>query len=100
MRIKFTPSARGQLLSALEYIAADNPAAARRVRDRVEKALTRLAKYPNTGRRIPEFPELAHRELVLSPYRIFYRVVNKELWVVAVWHGAQSPKHPASKGGA
>ncbi len=84
MKIRFTPSARGQFLSSLEYIAAENPAAARRVRDRVEKALTRLAKYPNLGRRIPEFPELAHRELVVSPYRLFYRVVNKELWGVAI----------------
>jgi plasmid stabilization system protein ParE len=100
MKLKFTPSARGQFLTALEYIAAENPAAARRVRDRVEKALTRLAKYPNSGRRIPEFSELAHRELVVSPYRIFYRVVNKELWIIAVWHGAQNPKRPADKGGA
>ncbi len=100
MKIKFTPSAREQFLSALEYIAAENPAAARRVRDRVEKGLMRLAKFPNSGRRIPEFPELTHRELVVTPYRIFYRVENKVLWVVALWHGAQNPKTLSSKGGA
>jgi plasmid stabilization system protein ParE len=100
MKVKFTPSAREQLLSALAYIAAENPAAARRVRDRVEKGLTRLAKYPNAGRCIPEFPELAQRELVVAPYRIFYRVENKVLWVVALWHGAQTPKRPSREEGA
>ena len=100
MKVKFTPSAREQFLSALAYIAAENPAAARRARDRVEKGLTRLAKFPNSGRRIPEFPELAHRELVVSPYRIFYRVDRKVLWVVALWHGARNPKRPSREGGA
>jgi plasmid stabilization system protein ParE len=100
MKVKFTPSAREQFLSALTYVAAENPAAARRVRGRVEKGLTRLAKFPNSGRRIPEFPELAHRELVVAPYRIFYRVDNKVLWVVALWHGAQNPKRPSREGGA
>jgi plasmid stabilization system protein ParE len=100
MKVKFTPSAREQFLSALAYIAAENPAAARRVRDRVGKGLTRLAKYPNSGRRIPEFPDLAQRELVVAPYRIFYRVENKVLWVVALWHGAQNPKRPPREGGA
>jgi plasmid stabilization system protein ParE len=100
MKVKFTPSAREQFLSTLAYIAAENPAAARRVRDRVGNALTRLAKFPNAGRRIPEFPELVHRELVVTPYRIFYRVENKVLWVVALWHGAQNPKRPPSKRGA
>jgi toxin ParE1/3/4 len=100
MKVKFTPSAREQFLSALAYIAAENPAAARRVRDRVEKGITRLAKFPKSGKRILEFPELAHRELVVTPYRIFYRVENKVLWVVALWHGAQNPKGPPSTGGA
>ena len=99
MKVRFTPSAREHFLSALAYIAADNPAAARRVRDCVEKGLARLAKFPNSGKRIPEFPELVQRELVVTPYRIFYRVENKVLWVVALWHGAQNPKRPSSTGG-
>ena len=84
MKIKFAPSARGQLLTAIAHIASENPAAARRVRARVEKALNRLCRFPNVGRRIPEFPERPHRELIVSPYRIFYRANGKTIWVVAV----------------
>ena len=56
--------------------------------------LRRLEKYPASGRVIPEFPELAHRELVIGPYRFFYRVEKKTIWIVAVWHGAQEADEP------
>jgi plasmid stabilization system protein ParE len=95
MKVKFALSAREQFLEALMYIAAENPAGARRVRVQVEKALTRLCRFPNVGRRIPEFPELPHRELIVASYRIFYRVEGKVIWIVAVWHGTQDVKPPA-----
>jgi plasmid stabilization system protein ParE len=44
---------------------------------------------------IPEFPELPHREVVIRPYRFFYRVEKKTIWIVAVWHGAQETKDPS-----
>ena len=61
---------------------------------RVEKAVARLKTFPQSGRRIPEFPALPHRELVVAPFRLFYRVDAQELWIVAVWHSAQSPTEP------
>lgn len=94
MRLRFTPSARKQFLSALAYIREDNRLAARRFRDRTERALRRLLEFPESGRSIPEFPDLPHRELVVSPYRLFYRVKGKTIWVLAVWHGAQLPGMP------
>ena len=94
MRIRFTPSARTQFLSALEFIRRDKPSAARRFRARAEAALRRLVDHPDSGRSIPEFPELPHREVVIKPYRFFYRVEKKTVWVVAVWHGAQLTERP------
>ncbi|MFN2200810.1 MAG: type II toxin-antitoxin system RelE/ParE family toxin [Caldilineaceae bacterium] len=94
MKIKFTLSARDQFLSGLEYIRQDNPRAARELRKRAEKALARLKRFPKSGRKIPEFPDLPYREVVVPPYRFFYRVREKVVWVVAVWHGAQLPKDP------
>jgi toxin ParE1/3/4 len=94
VRIRFTPSARAQFLEGLEYIARDKPSAARRLRVRAEAALRRLERFPNSGRRIPEFPDLPHREVVLHPFRFFYRVDKKIVWIVAVWHDAQLPKEP------
>lgn len=89
MKILFTPSARNQFLSAIAYIRQDEPDAAIRFRRRAETVLKRLVRFPKSGRVIPEFPDLPHREVVIAPYRFFYRVKGKIIWIVAVWHGAQ-----------
>lgn len=94
--VRFTASARIQFLSALAFIRQDNPPAAIHFRDRVEKVLRRLEEFPESGRVVPEFPELPCREAVISPYRFFYRVKGEIVWVVAVWHGAQVPEQPMS----
>ena len=92
MRVHFTPSARSQFLEALAYIRRDKPSAARKFRLKAERVLRRLVDFPESGRVIPEFPELPHREVVVNPYRFFYRMEKKTIWIVAVWHGAQNIK--------
>jgi toxin ParE1/3/4 len=83
-----------QWLTALAYIRRDNPGAAWRFRQRTEKVLRRLEEFPESGRVIPEFPDLPYREVVIAPYRFFYRLKGDTVWIVAVWHGAQLPKNP------
>ena len=93
-RVLFTPTAREQFIAALAYIAAADPAAARRLRERAEETLSRLADYPESGRVLPEFPDLPCREVVVSPYRFFYRVKDDMVWIVAAWHSTQIPGDP------
>lgn len=97
MTVQFTPAARLQFLSALAYIRQDNPSAAIRFRNKAELGLRRLEKFPASGRIIPEFPELPYREVIVAPYRFFYRVEGRFVWIVAVWHGAQLPGVPSGK---
>jgi toxin ParE1/3/4 len=94
VKIRFTPSARTQFLSALAYIRRDDPSAAVRLRKRAETLLRRLTEFPESGRVVPEFPDLPYREVVIPPYRFFYGVKEDSVWIVAVWHGAQLPKEP------
>jgi len=91
VRVRFTPSARAQFLDALAYIRRDKPSAAVRFRRRAEDVLRRLEKFPQSGRTVAEFPDLAHREVIVAPYRFFYRVQDDTVWIVGVWHGAQLP---------
>lgn len=91
MKVRFTPTGRAQFLAALEYIRQDRPSAAARFRKRTENILRRLLKFPESGRAIPEFPDLPYREVIVPPYRIFYRVEGRTVWIVAVWHSAQLP---------
>ena len=94
MKVLFTPSARTQFLSAIAYIYRDSPSAAIAFRVKTEKNLSRLRKFPRPGRILPEFPDLPFREVIVPPYRFFYSVKVKTVWIVAVWHGAQLPDEP------
>ena len=96
MKVKFTPSARNQFLSALSYIQKDKPSAAINFCNRSEKILRRLEDFLESGRIVPEFPELPYREVIISPYRFFYKIKDEVVWIVAVWHDAQLSKEPAS----
>jgi plasmid stabilization system protein ParE len=96
VKVRFTPSARAQFLSALTFIQRDKPSAATRFRDRTKTILRRLEDFPESGRVVPEFPDLPYREVIISPYRFFYRIKENVVWIIAVWHGAQLPKEPRS----
>jgi len=95
VKVKFTPSAKTQFLSALSYIRKDKPSAAIYFRNRADKILRRLEDFPESGRIIPEFSELPYREVIISPYRFIYKIKEDVVWIVAVWHGAQLPKEPS-----
>jgi plasmid stabilization system protein ParE len=96
LSVRLTPTGRRQFLDALAYIRRDKPSAARRFRDKVEANLSRLPDFPGSGRRIPEFSELEYREVIVPPYRFFYRWEGETAWVVGVWHSAQLPRSPGS----
>ena len=76
------------------YIYRENPSAAIRFREKVEKTLTRLKEFPESGRLVPEFSDLPFREVILGPYRFFYKIKDQTVWIVAVWHSAQLAEEP------
>jgi toxin ParE1/3/4 len=95
VKVVFTPSARIQFLAAVETIRRNNQGAARKFRLQAGKALKRLARFPQSGAVIFEFPEVPYREIYIKPYRFFYRVREETVWIVGLWHGAQIPDEPA-----
>jgi len=96
MKIKFAHSAEAQLKAAVDYIRKDRPSAAVAFSKKARQRLRRLSTYPNSGRKVPEFPLSQVREVVISPYRFFYRQRDKTIWILAVWHEAQLPDDPSA----
>ena len=94
MRVRFTPSARREFLEAIDFIRQDSPAAAEGVLARSFEGLVQLRDLPESGRMVPEFPDLPYREVLVNPYRFFYRVMDDDVWIVAVWHDRQLPELP------
>jgi toxin ParE1/3/4 len=94
-----TPTGRRQFLEAIAYLHQDNPSAAVNFLQKAKKTLSRLGKFPESGRLLPEFPDLPFREVLVRPYRFFYRTKDKTVWIVAVWHGAQLPDESEKESG-
>ncbi len=75
----------------VSFIAANDPVAAQRfgldLVDHVEQA----SQQPWSGRKVPEANIEALRELIYSPYRIIYEIIDEEkaLYVIRVWHAAR-----------
>jgi plasmid stabilization system protein ParE len=77
------------LEDAVEYIANDSPAAARQLATAVVAAADTLAELSERGRIVPEVGDPRYRELLVSSYRVVYRVSEEAVNIVAVVHGAR-----------
>ena len=87
-QVRHTSRARRDLLDLWLDIAADNPAAADRVYDRIEARIEILKGFPEAGAPRPELAADA-RFLVEPPYLILYRLVPEGVQIVRVVHGAR-----------
>jgi toxin ParE1/3/4 len=86
-RIVWSRRAAQDLDSITDYIAADSPAYASVVLKNIVNQTRILARFPQAGRKVPEFDDENIRELIVYSYRIIYRLQNDEALIVAVIHG-------------
>ena len=89
MKAHWTRTAVEHLVAIYEHIAQDAPLYAQRVVDRLTRRSEQIAKFPRSGRMVPEYEAPDVREVIERPYRIIYRVKADRIDVLAVVHGAQ-----------
>mgnify|MGYP002642337105 CR=1 FL=1 len=86
-----TDNARRDLLDIRAWIAADDPAAARRFVQALREQIDHLETLPLRGARIPEADllgvDIRHR--IHGDYRTIYRVEGSRVLVLRVLHGAR-----------
>jgi len=85
--VRWTERAKGDLQGVYDFIARDSSRAADVLADRIVTASERLASFPESGRLVPEFPMLGYREIIVSSYRVLYRIESDMVWIAAVVHG-------------
>lgn len=86
-RVAWTEGAVRDLEEIAAWLAQDSPVAARRLVMRLRKRAPTLVASPIRGRFIPELSKFgvrAFRELVVRPYRLVYRVGEKNVFVLCV----------------
>lgn len=88
MKIRWLRKALKNISDIGEYIALDNPIAARKEIEKIEKSVNFLIDNPAMGKsgRVAET-----RELITGNYIIPYRVKGKEIQIIRVFDTAQKP---------
>ena len=94
--VVWTRPALDSLLDITQHIQADNPSAARRFALSIKTKVARLENFPESGRIVPEFHSSGLRELIVSDYRVIYRVLKApaSIQILAVRHGARRLESP------
>jgi len=89
MKVSWSPLAIDRVSEIAEYIARDNPEAAKRWVDNVFEKVASLKSHPESCRVLPEINNRAIRELLYGNYRIVYRVEEKRISILTFRHGKQ-----------
>jgi toxin ParE1/3/4 len=86
------PGAASDITSIWEFIANDNPLAAKRVREDILDAIRRLVPFPHQGHRRRDFASRPVRFQTVRNYLIAYAPDEEPLLVLAVLDGRRSPR--------
>ena len=86
-RVVWSARALSDVESIAAYIASDSPAYAKIVVKKIVKLTRQLARFPQSGREVPEFQDPSLRELLAYSYRIIYKVETEEVIIASVIHG-------------
>jgi plasmid stabilization system protein ParE len=89
MKVSWSPLAIDRVSEIAEYIARDNPEAAKRWVDTIFEKVASLKSHPESCRVLPEISTRAIRELLYGNYRIVYLVEEKRISILTVRHGKQ-----------
>lgn len=78
-----------------DYISRDSVYHASLFVDRILQIADGLAKFPYSGRIIPEIGKQNSREIIYGAYRIMYRIEKNSVWITGIIHGAKNWKPPS-----
>ncbi len=80
----WTEPALSDLDAIADYIALDNPNAARRLVQRVFKHADQLEDHPRSGSKPQELKGWRYRQIVEPPCRVFYREDSGKVFILYV----------------
>jgi plasmid stabilization system protein ParE len=90
MRVRYTPRARSDLQSILQYIDERSPLGARNVKRALQKTIELISEFPEGGRQAGE----QHVRVLPAgryPYLIYWSIEGGEAWIVHIRHARRRP---------
>ena len=90
MKVVYTERAITDLETIDSYLRERSPSGARSVRAAFERTISQISRFPFLGRD-SDIGGLLEIAVVRHPYRIFYEVVDRELWIIHVRDARRKP---------
>lgn len=91
--IIWTNVAENDLKNIIEYISIDSPQTALKILSKIKQKASDLYLFPERGRIVPELQEQGisqYRELVITPWRLIYKIVERKIFVLAMIDSRQN----------
>jgi toxin ParE1/3/4 len=99
LRVRWTERASKDAFGIFDFIAAQSPAYAESVCERILARPSQLEGFPESRSIVPEYDRPDIRELFVSSFRLIYGVESDEVRVLTVIHGSrQSLPRPEELG--
>ena len=90
MNVRWTHTAQEHLASIHAYIAQDSPEYAKHMVDRLTRRSQQIARFPLSGRCVPEYNTEQIREVIEGPYRLIYYIRPDQIDVLTIVHAAMN----------
>jgi len=91
--IIWSETSEKDLITIIEYIAQDDSSVAYEKFKEIKEKTSGLHCFPNRGRIVPELQQqgiIQYRELIISPWRIIYRISENSVYVLSVLDSRQN----------
>ena len=92
-KVTWASVAESDLSNIILYIAEENPTNSLKVLNKIKEKASSLKQFPERGRIVPELQDQGinlYREIIVSPWRIVYRISGKEVYVLTVFDSRQN----------
>jgi toxin ParE1/3/4 len=89
-QVSWSRRALYDLEAIAEYIARDSPAYASTVVKKIVNETGTLARFPRSGRKVPEFDDENMREVIVYSYRVIYQLQDDKVLIISIVHGKRS----------
>ncbi len=87
MKLLFTHSSQRDLMRLRDFIAENNPQAAREISQRLVTSINHLTDQPEMGVDVEGLP--GTQDLITGNYIVRYAVLENEIYILRIWHGKE-----------
>lgn len=86
MALRWTSSARSDLVRLHEFVQAVSAPAAARIVRRIVAGAKRIPAYPRLGAKLVQFEPREVRRVLVGDYEIRYEIAGSDIFVLRIFH--------------